>query len=191
MMWVFGYGSLMWDRWEVARGCTRRSLAAVCGYRRMFNKASVKNWGTKTSPCPTLNLAAVHGTTCRGMAFEFSDNRTNKILAYLKDREGKGFTLREMPVRLESGDEVSAFVPMYEGPNVINDKTVAEVASLVTIAAGTEGSCIAYVTGIAEKLAELGIDDPAVSELLRAVKDHAQRAAQPGSAPDSPQAARR
>lgn len=173
MMWVFGYGSLMLDGWEAARGCTRRSWVALSGYRRVFNKASVKNWGTKTSPCPTLNLAAVHGATCRGMAFEFPDNRTIEILDYLKEREGKGFALREMPVRLESGDEVLAFVPVYDGPNVIDDKTVAEVASMVTIAAGTEGSCIAYVTGIAEKRAELGIDDPAVSELLRAVKDHA------------------
>ncbi len=172
-MWVFGYGSLMWDEWEAARGCTRRSLAALWGYRRMFNKASVKNWGTKTSPCPTLNVAAAHGATCQGIAFEFPDNRTFEILDYLKDREGKGFALRAMPVRLESGDEVFAFVPVYEGPNVINDKTVAEVASLVTVAAGTEGTCIAYVRRIAEKLAELGIDDPAVSELWRGVKDQA------------------
>lgn len=39
-MWVFGYGSLMWDGWEQEFGCLRRCVAVLKGYRRTFNKAS-------------------------------------------------------------------------------------------------------------------------------------------------------
>lgn len=171
-MWVFGYGSLMWDGWEASRSCTRRSLADLQGYQRVFNKASVKNWGSKTAPCPTLNLSAVNAAACRGIAFEFPENRKDEILAYLEAREGKAFPLREMTVRLDSGDEVSAFVPIYKGKNVIDGKTVVETALLVKTATGVHGPCIAYVRGLAEKLSELGIYDTAVTELWTAVKGH-------------------
>ena len=68
-MWVFGYGSLMWDGWQTQHGCTRQMLADLPGYSRAFNKASVRNWGSTQNPCPTLSLT--EGGNCRGMAFEF------------------------------------------------------------------------------------------------------------------------
>ena len=70
-MWVFGYGSLMWDGWEKGFGCLRRSVVTLQGYGRTFNKASMKNRGTKHAPCPTLNLEKIEVGTCKGMAFEF------------------------------------------------------------------------------------------------------------------------
>jgi cation transport regulator ChaC len=39
MMWVSGYGSLMWDGWEKLNG-TRDDGAVLRGFRRSFNKAS-------------------------------------------------------------------------------------------------------------------------------------------------------
>jgi len=164
MMWVFGYGSLMWDSWETQHGFTRRVVADLPGYCRVFNKASVKNWGTKSTPCPTLNLTKVVGSACKGIAFEFPDARKTEILAYLEEREGKAFPLHEMSVRLEDHTEVSAFVPLYEGRNLIEGKTLEEVAAMVAAASGTDGACVAYVKGIAEKLVALGIDDPVVSD---------------------------
>ena len=49
-MWVFGYGSLITDGWEVRHNCLGRHIADLAGYCRVFNKASVRNWGTKTAP---------------------------------------------------------------------------------------------------------------------------------------------
>lgn len=165
-MWVFGYGSLMWNGWATKFGCTRRTIADLEGYRRTFNKASVKNWGTKEFPCPTLNLQRSDSTTCRGYAFEFPDNRKKEILAYLKKREGKSFHFPNLPVRLGDGATVRPFVPVCQGENIIDDRTIEETASMVVKARGSSGSCTAYVEGIVAKLKQLGIDDP-VTELFK------------------------
>src|SRR6266516_5412200 len=55
-MWIFGYGSLMFDGWEAACGCTDRKWADLPGYRRCFNKKSVESRGTREAPGLTLNL---------------------------------------------------------------------------------------------------------------------------------------
>ncbi len=169
-MWVFGYGSLMWDGWEKTRGCVRRAQADLSGYRRVFNKASVKNWGTEKSPGPTLNLTKSDSAQCHGMAFEFPDEREQEIWTYLAKREGPGFALRPLPVHLEAEGEIAALVPVYEGNNLIHADSVEQIADMVLRASGKDGKCIKYVNGIAEKLHCLGIDDPAVSELWRALR---------------------
>jgi cation transport protein ChaC len=166
-MWVFGYGSLMWDGWEAAQGCIQRQGAKLSGYRRTFNKASVKNWGTKTNPCPTLNLIKTVSAHCHGMAFEFPDETQEKILAHLTEREGKGFKLLKLPVQLNAGGEITAICPVYEGNNFILRDGIEQIAERVFQASGKKGKCVDYVKGIADELTRLGIDDPAVSELWR------------------------
>jgi hypothetical protein len=89
-MWVFGYGSLMWDNWETAHGCLRHVVAVLPGLRRTFNKASVDHWGTKDKPCPTLNLAAEPSASCKGVAFEFPEEKRGEVLDYLTQREASG-----------------------------------------------------------------------------------------------------
>lgn len=171
MMWVFGYGALMWDSWETKHGCTRRVLADLPGYCRRFDKASVRNWGTKAIPGPTLNLSKLDTGVCRGMAFQFPDAQKLKILFYLNEREGKAFPLYEVVVRLEDQSKVSALVPIYNGKNVIEGKTAKELAAMVLAASGTDGTCLSYVNGIADKLSAFGINDPAVADLWKAVNN--------------------
>jgi len=73
-MWIFGYGSLMFDGWEAACGCTDRKWADLPGYRRCFNKKSVESRGTREAPGLTLNLVRAAGLVCRGIAFAFEDS---------------------------------------------------------------------------------------------------------------------
>jgi glutathione-specific gamma-glutamylcyclotransferase len=110
-MWVFGYGSLMWDGWEIDRGCLRRMTGELRGYVRRFNKLSVRNWGTRPYPGPTLNLVASN-SSCRGIVFEFPESRRAEIMAYLVQREGENFTLSERPIVLGGGAAVAA-LPLY------------------------------------------------------------------------------
>jgi glutathione-specific gamma-glutamylcyclotransferase len=169
-MWVFGYGSLMWDNWERDFGCSRKCSALLKGYRRTFNKASTHNRGTRRAPCPTLNLEKEAAGTCKGMAFAFPDERRRDVLAYLGKREGPDFHLELLSVRLDDDTEVQAHVPVYCGKNLISSASLKEKAAMVRDARGTESSCEDYVKEIAELLAKLKIDDPAVTEFWQEVQ---------------------
>jgi glutathione-specific gamma-glutamylcyclotransferase len=163
-MWVFGYGSLMWDGWEAKWPCLRRVTAELRGYSRVFNKLSVRNWGTEQCPGPTLNLVA-SDFSCRGIAFEFPEAPRADILDYLARREGRNFTLNERPIVLEGGFAATAIVPLYDGPNIIPPTRASEIAAMALRSKGESGSCADYIKGVADHLLELEIDDQAVADV--------------------------
>jgi cation transport regulator ChaC len=104
------------------------------------------------------------------MAFEFPDERSGDVLGYLEKREGADFQLEILSVRLDDDSEVQAHVPIYHGKNLISSAGIEEKAAMVRDARGTESSCEDYVKEIAELLAKLKIDDPAVTELWQEVQ---------------------
>ena len=165
-MWLFGYGSLMWDGWETRYGCRKRIPADLEGHRRIFNKKSLERWGTHARPGLTLNLHAMGA--CRGVAFQFDDAALTDIAAYLTARET--CTATELPVRLPDATEVAALVYAYEGPRLIDDRlTLQERAAMIVDAEGIAGSSFDYIKGVRAHLAELGVADPAVDVLWQAV----------------------
>jgi cation transport protein ChaC len=169
-MWVFAYGSLMWDSWQLSRGCGRQTVAQLVGYRRALNKLSVKNWGTKDHPCPTLNLIAEEGASCLGIAFQFPEAARDELLRYLRKREGRDFSLQVVAIQLVGGSSVDALVPIYVGPNALAAGTpIEQTASLVARGAGRQGTCAEYIERVAAKLAELGINDVYIARLLEVV----------------------
>lgn len=169
-MWIFGYGSLMFDGWEAKYGCTECLWADLAGYRRAFNKKSTLNWGTKQSPGLTLNLAPGKDASCRGMAFAFKGEGDAKpMLEYLRGREA--CDPAQLPVRLEDGQNVSALVYIYTGKNLLGDGvTLAEKVAMVLKAKGKTGASRDYVRDTFKELEDIGIDDPAVTELWEAVR---------------------
>ena len=167
--WVFGYGSLMWDGWERAFDCRLRSVATLPGYQRTFNKPSVVRWGTKSAPCPTLNVRSDALASCTGMAFAFAPDRRDEIIEALRRREGKGFEIRQVAVRIADGTEVEAFAPFYGGSDVLDGVSADEKKRMIHAARGSAGAGIDYVRGIAAQLEELGIDDATVRDLWAAL----------------------
>jgi cation transport protein ChaC len=170
-MWVFGYGSLMWDGWEARYG-GRRVRALLQGYRRVFNKPSTKRWGSAVHPGPTLNLESADGARCEGIAFAIDTAQAEGVRAYLHKREGNDFPLRVLPIQLEDGTGVEAEVPIYVG-QVLPHRSIDDTVTRIRAARGLAGSCEHYVRAIAASLAELAIDDRAVTELVDALRARA------------------
>lgn len=162
-MWIFGYGSLMWDGWEAEFACERRVTAQLPGYRRVFNKASVKNWGTPECPCPTLNLVADPLASCIGIAFQFPERRVADVKSYLAKREGKNFPLIERIITVDDM-QVMASTSLYSG-TVLDTGATSEMLAAIRSAEGTHGLCRDYIAQVHAQLDGLGIDDPSVTEL--------------------------
>lgn len=164
-MWVFGYGSLMWDGWERALGCDHRAKAVLQGYRRTFNKASVRNWGTRDCKCLTLNLEKLEDAKCVGIAFRFPAAKSEEVMATLEKREGKGFPFLERAITVLDLGEFSALVPIYSGPNLVPREAIPDAIRLMRDASGTSGTCIDYVRGVQKMLSSLDIDDASVRDV--------------------------
>lgn len=165
-MWLFGYGSLMWDGWETAYGCLKRMPADLPGYSRIFNKKSLERWGTRSRPGLTLNLTRTG--TCRGVAFAFEDAARADIEDYLCARETCAAT--EVSVALPE-TTVGALTYIYDGPRLIEDGLSLQTrAAMIVQAEGIAGSNYDYIRGVRKQLAELGVSDPAVDELWEAVE---------------------
>lgn len=167
MKWFFGYGSLMWDGWEKDYDCRERVVADLKGYGRAFNKASVRNWGTKEHPGPTLNIAETAGAVCIGIAFGFADGEA--VQTYLNDREG-GFEFRTVDITFQDGRRVEATTSIYRGKNLLSGRTTEDLVVMALAAKGTDGRAVDYVRGIERQLDKLGIVDAAVSDFAVAVR---------------------
>ena len=81
-LWVFGYGSLMWNP---GFPHLERSRAVLYGYHRRFCVWSHRYRGTPEAPGLVLGLD--HGGSCQGMAFRIAAADVPDTLVYLWDRE--------------------------------------------------------------------------------------------------------
>jgi cation transport protein ChaC len=171
-MWVFGFGSLMWDGWEHRFDGDRVERAVLKGYRRAFNKASVQNWGTREAPCPTLGLAATRAARCTGVAFRMAEAKRGDVWTYLRDREGPSFDLKAAPVMLPDGGTPWALVAINDpcARSHIGDSPLDERAAMVLRAEGTSGTGIDYLQNTRAHLHALSIEDPAVEALWALVQ---------------------
>jgi len=172
-MWVFGYGSLMWDDWEQRFGGVRVDQAVLAGHRRSFNKKSVTNWGTLNAPGPTLGLEPDRNADCTGTAFEFPEEQQVAVEGFLKAREGPSFTLTVLLVVLPGGQEVRALTPVNDRtkPTYIGNIPLMQRRDMARRARGTSGACADYVRNIHEKLTSLSIVDADVNEFAALVGD--------------------
>ena len=81
-LWVFGYGSLMWQPEFAYR---QRALATVHGYHRAFCVYSHIWRGTREKPGLVLGLD--NGGSCRGVAYRVDYRHAESTVEYLIRRE--------------------------------------------------------------------------------------------------------
>jgi cation transport protein ChaC len=165
-LWVFGYGSLMWDpgvRFEEVR------RAYLPGYSRRFILKDIYG-GRGTVAAPGLMVALDKGGGCEGLAFRISIANLDEETEVLWRRERIGPAY--VPVFVEA---VAANTPLtaltfaadHEADLIDASLSRAQQIEYCATGTGFMGSSLDYLRNINRQFAALGIQDDEVLELLR------------------------
>lgn len=170
-LWVFGYGSLMWNpEFEPAEAVT----AVLPGFVRSFCMRSIHHRGSEDEPGLVLALDAQEGAECRGLALRIPEAEEETILAALRERElvSSAYLERRLKVVLEDGREVEALAYVVDPDHVqyCGGLAEAEQADIIARAHGGRGPNRDYLWSTAEHLDTLGIADPDLTRIAASVR---------------------
>ena len=170
-MWVFGYGSLMWDPgFPVAAA----RLARLQGFHRSFCMRSIHHRGTPEDPGLVLALDAAADAACAGVAFAVRPGAEDDTLGYLRARElvSSAYLETRQRVRLDGGAEVTAVTYVIDARHeqYCGGLPLEEQARIIAQATGGRGPNREYLWNTAAHLVELGIEDAELSWLAARVR---------------------
>ena len=169
-LWVFGYGSLIWDPgFPVAA----RRIARATGWQRSFCMRSVHHRGTPEFPGLVLALDRVAEASCTGVAMCVAAGAEAATLAILRERElvSSAYLEARLPVLTEAGPlEALAYVIDPDHGQYCGGLPMAEQARIIARAVGGRGANRDYLSTTVAHLTELGIDDPDLVWLDREVR---------------------
>lgn len=171
-IWVFGYGSLIWNP---AFDYDESRIGTLYGYHRQFCFWSTVGRGTPETP--GMMLALDRGGSCKGVVLGVRRERAQEELTSVFMREMTGQTYHAVwgKVRTDKGPVAAiSFVANRDSENFAGRKPLAEIARHIATGCGHLGPCSDYLFNTREHLAELGIQDPMLSRLCRLVEREQQ-----------------
>jgi glutathione-specific gamma-glutamylcyclotransferase len=175
-LWIFGYGSLMWDP---GFHHAESHPAVVHGYHRRFCIYSHNFRGTRALPGLVLGLA--RGGACKGIAYRVPRRQAKATLAYLWEREldGGAYLFRKLNARL-ARKSVPAYSCVVDRrhPHYVAELSIEETARLICQGVGKRGLCADYLENTVRHIEALGLTDGHLHRLLAVVqRQAAERAA--------------
>jgi cation transport protein ChaC len=163
-VWVFAYGSLMWN--PISDFDSRR-IATLHGWHRSFCIRLIAGRGTPQQPGRMLSLEP--GGSTQGVALRLCGATLEEELRILWIREMVTGAYRPTwaPVTLDDGTEVCAiaFVAERGDSQYEGDARAAAIAPSMAVAAGLFGTNAEYVFKLQSALADCGMNDPYIDEL--------------------------
>ncbi|WP_278923079.1 MULTISPECIES: gamma-glutamylcyclotransferase [Pseudophaeobacter] len=170
-MWVFGYGSLLWNPGFPVAGS---EIATLQGYARSFCMSSIHHRGSEEVPGLVLALDEVQGAQCQGLALAVASGAEDQTLDYLREREliSSAYLERNLAVQLASGQEVMAVTyvidPHHE--QYCGGMALEKQAQIIATAVGGRGPNTEYLYNTAEHLSEIGLGDAELEWLMGRVR---------------------
>lgn len=166
-LWVFGYGSLIWNP---AFEFVEKRCALLRGWHRRFCLKMYMGRGTPEQP--GLMLALDRGGACRGVAFRIEAAKVPQELGLLWQREMYGGSYNARWVTLQAGGEsfrALTFVCNHAHPRYTRELTVEQAAGIIATAKGDLGTCREYLENTVAHLRQLGVRDTGLSRIAAAL----------------------
>ncbi|MGM0660437.1 MAG: gamma-glutamylcyclotransferase [Pseudomonadota bacterium] len=170
-MWVFGYGSLVWNPgFDVAE----RAIARLPGYHRSFCMRSIHHRGSEEVPGLVLALDETAGAQCHGVALRAHDNEAGDVLAYLRERElvSAAYLETRLDIDLADGRRRTALTYVIDAdhPQYCGGMDLEEQARIIARAHGGRGPNTEYLYNTTTHLKQLGIHDAELDWLVDRVR---------------------
>jgi glutathione-specific gamma-glutamylcyclotransferase len=155
-VWLFAYGSLMWNPGFAA---AERRPARLHGYHRRFCLYSRDYRGTPERPGLVLGLD--RGGSCHGIAYRLpSDGGAAFDRIWAREMTGAVYQMRRVAVRTDEGPvEAHACIVRRESPDYAGRLPPEQAAKLLAHAVGGRGSGRDYLANTLRHLEDLGIED--------------------------------
>lgn len=165
-LWVFGYGSLMWD--PGFRFAEVRRAQVPDHARRFILKDTYGARGTFDAP--GLMAALDKGPGCDGLLFRIAREQIEEETEVLWRREQIGPAYSATFVEAIVADQpitALTFVADHDADMIDANLTRQEQIHFLATGTGFLGSSLDYLRNIARKFAALGVHDEDVATLLR------------------------
>jgi cation transport protein ChaC len=170
VIWVYGYGSLMWRPGFPNQEAVK---AVLPGYFRSFCIWSEHHRGTRECRGLVLGLAPQATLQCEGMAFRVDHKDWPETAAYLEERELRGYAYRpdHLPISLSDGRQVLAhcFVADPKHPHFAGNIPSDDAARIILNARGEAGLNRDYLVNTIRALQQHGYQDLHLQDLLQRV----------------------
>jgi len=167
-LWIFGYGSLMWNP---ALRFAEVRRAHVADHARRLILVEYRG-GRGTMEAPGLMATLDTGDGCDGLAFRIAaaDVETETDILFQREMLAPGYLARFVPARI-CGEEVRVltFLADHDVPDVRPDLTREEQVRYIAHGAGDLGTSREYLASIVDHVVHLGIADDHCTDLLREV----------------------
>lgn len=165
-LWIFAYGSLMWNP-----GFSPVAAVPAClsGFHRAFCVYSVLYRGSPERPGLVLGLDK--GGLCHGMAFQVGADGARATLGYLRRREQVTGVYNERLCRVALSDgtgrhvQALTFVVERRHPGYAGPLSLVCQAKLIRPARGVAGTNVAYALSTISHLAEMGMREASLDRL--------------------------
>jgi cation transport protein ChaC len=164
-VWIFAYGSLLWDP-ELRDTATESAL--LYGYHRSFCLLSYDYRGTAAKPGLTLGLD--RGGSCRGAVLRLPREALDRI--WHREMSGRPvYAARLLRVQTAYGARRTlAFTALRNCPDYADRLSLDEAARMILGAAGRRGTCREYFESTLQHLEQLGFADRPLRRLAERVR---------------------
>jgi cation transport protein ChaC len=169
-LWIYGYGSLMWDP-SVHIAEVRR--ADLPGHQRRFNFQTDIARGSAELLALMLSLEPGAGL-CQGLAFHIGGDLAEAESAILWRREmiRGSYTPVMLPVATPQGEIAALVFASNAGHHdYVGELPLQATAAIIASAAGVMGTNRDYLEQLARQLAALEIHDDYVAQLVLKVRE--------------------
>jgi cation transport protein ChaC len=166
-LWVFAYGSLMWNP---GFSYLESQRARLRGFHRGFCVYSHHYRGTPEDPGLVLGL--MPGGDCQGLAFRVAGDNAPAVHAYLDERELVTYAYRKTmtPVEIDGGAvDALTYVADPSHPQYAGLLDADEAARIIMRAEGCAGLNRDYLINTVQRLEQEGFTDAELHALLERI----------------------